>query len=348
VGQAGVGGRGLPRLGGQKDRSADHLFLGGRAVGRNIFDGMAAAVAGFKFLGGIGADWVAPEHLFSQAEALDELAPVHGAQEAQAVDVVDDGHPARSLVLAIGHEDLVGGQPLVRQLVLDPAQDDLEGRTPSLEFAVEFLNEGGAHRRLRAVQVREDLKKAPRLGLGRPDDALGPSEGQVPVTLAQGDETGDAPQVLDQRQPQHDRKGPEFAEFERSHGLVGGEETRSALGVDAAVDVGDEFEGQVVDPRTALGSLVQEPGQPADIGARQMQAGDANLLFEEVEIIDEPFGGGRDAPACGRGAGHQVVDLAEVPLVLVEPLEQRRRSTPGIDLLPARQLSRVIAELLEV
>ena len=40
---------------------------------------------------------------------------------------------------------------------------------------------------------------------------LDPLVGQIAITPALGQPSGDAGQILDQSQPQHDRHGPEFA-----------------------------------------------------------------------------------------------------------------------------------------
>src|SRR4030067_1359816 len=118
---------------------------------------MPAAVAGFEFLAGIGADRVPPESLLGQTKTLNELAPVHSAEEAQAADIVGRGHLACGLLLAVGFDDLIGRKALVRQLVLNPAENDLERRTAPLQLAGEFLDKRGAHRRLRPGGVRRDV-----------------------------------------------------------------------------------------------------------------------------------------------------------------------------------------------
>ena len=76
-----------------------------------------------------------------------------------------------------------------------------------------------------------------------------PGSGAVAVDRAGRDPRADAAQVLDQRQPQHDRNRPQLAELQRRHRLVGGDEAGQRLRVDAAVAVRDRLERDVVHAR---------------------------------------------------------------------------------------------------
>ena len=57
----------------------------------------------------------------------------------------------------------------------------------------------------------------------------------------------DAAQVFQQRQLQHDREGPQFAQLQRLDGLVGGDELGGVVAVDTTVHVGDQLQRQVID-----------------------------------------------------------------------------------------------------
>jgi hypothetical protein len=49
--------------------------------------------------------------------------------------------------------------------------------------------------------------------LGHRDHRVGPAVGQVLIGARGGDAGGDAAEILDQRQPQHDRDGPQLTQF---------------------------------------------------------------------------------------------------------------------------------------
>ena len=58
------------------------------------------------------------------------------------------------------------------------------------------------------------------------DHLVRPVVGLVAVEPVGGDAGGDAAQILDQRQAQHDRDGPQLAQLQGGHRLVGGDEAR--------------------------------------------------------------------------------------------------------------------------
>ena len=50
-----------------------------------------------------------------------------------------------------------------------------------------------------------------------------------------------------------------------------------------------------------------------------MPAGGADLLFDQIKIIQQPLGRRRDPPILLGGLGDQVVGVEENPFVLIEP-----------------------------
>ena len=132
----------------------------------------------------------------------------------------------------------------------------------------------------------------------------------------------DAAQILDQRQPQHDGNGPQFAQLERRHRLVGRHEAGKALRVDPAVAVRDRLEREVVDARKPGGGPVRQSGKLAAVPLGQVPLGRADLLFDQVEIVEQPFRGGRDAAVCRDRRGQQVANLDQDALVLGQPRQQ--------------------------
>ena len=76
-----------------------------------------------------------------------------------------------------------------------------------------------------------------------------PAVSRSPV--GRGDARRDATQVLDQREPQHDRNRPQLAQQQRLDRLVGGNEAHQRAATDRAVAVRDELQREVIDARHA-------------------------------------------------------------------------------------------------
>ena len=76
--------------------------------------------------------------------------------------------------------------------------------------------------------------------------------------------------------------------------LVGAHQAPQALGVEAAVRVRDVRPGEAEDARVAREMAVGELGQLAVVVRGQVVADLAELLVDDVEVVDEPLGGRRD------------------------------------------------------
>jgi hypothetical protein len=63
---------------------------------------------------------------------------------------------------------------------------------------------------------------------------------------------GHAAQVFDQRQAQHDGDGPQLAQLQRGHFLIGVDEAAQRFGIDPAIAVRDDFQRDFVDARAAI------------------------------------------------------------------------------------------------
>jgi hypothetical protein len=85
-----------------------------------------------------------------------------------------------------------------------------------------------------------------------------------------------------------DRDGPQFAERERLHTLVGADVAPEAVGLEAAVRVGDVSPHDPVHTgeslQVAFGDLGQEPVVPA----RQVVTYIAQLRVDDVIVVEEP------------------------------------------------------------
>jgi hypothetical protein len=91
--------------------------------------------------------------------------------------------------------------------------------------------------------------------------------------------------------------------------LVSGDEGAQRVRVNLRIHVRDQFEHDVVNARKSGGRAVQEAGQFPAVAPGQMPPGHLNLLFDQVEVVEQPFGGGSDAPAWINGEGRAIESL---------------------------------------
>src|ERR1035438_4250394 len=67
-----------------------------------------------------------------------------------------------------------------------------------------------------------------------------------------------------------------------------------------------------------------------------MPPGHLNLLLDQVEVVEKPFGGGSDAPAWINGQARAIESPKDV-LVLVQPGQQTVGTLPGDGLMMGRE-----------
>ena len=98
----------------------------------------------------------------------------------------------------------------------------------------------------------------------------------------------------------------------------------------------DQFEHDVINARQSGGRTVREAGQFPAVAPGQMPPGHLDLLFDQVKVIEQPFGGGSDAPALVHGEGRAIEGSQDL-LVLIQPGEQPVGAAPGDDLVIRRE-----------
>jgi hypothetical protein len=77
-----------------------------------------------------------------------------------------------------------------------------------------------------------------------------------------------------------------------------------------------------------------------------MPAGQLDLLFDEVKIIEQPFGRGSDPPGLMQREG-RVIESSEDLLILVQPDEEAITTQPRDDLVLRRDILGVARELFD-
>ena len=138
-------------------------------------------------------------------------------------------------------------------------------------------------------------------------------------------------QALDQRELQQDRYGPQLAERQRIDALVGHHHAPERVDVDAAVAVRDDGQRQVIDARQPAAGTVGEPRQLGAVVLRQVAARDADLLLDQVVVVEQPFAGRRDAALLVELAGEQRMPGGERRGVVLQPRDQPVLRAPALD-----------------
>ena len=190
------------------DRAPRYLSFGEGTPLRNLFDRMTIAVTASKIHLAIGAARIFAQASLDDTHGFDELAPIHPPQEAQTADAVANGYLVGSLLLVSRLHQLLDSQPGLGKHLLDPGQRQCQSEALSLQPAREFRYEWGRHRRVRACHVRDHQHQALRILLRDCRHLLRPRASEIAVDSAGGDAHGNAPQILNQGQPQHNGDGP--------------------------------------------------------------------------------------------------------------------------------------------
>ena len=172
--------------------------------------------------------------------------------------------------------------------------------------------------------------------------------GGLPGVAHHQDLVGEAAQVLEQRQPQHARPGPQLADGQRRHGLVAGQEGDQLLAVEPAVAVTHELDGQRVGAHVADPVGGRQRRQLGVVAPRQVLAQRANLGEHQVVVVEHPLAGRRHVQPGAHVVGEQPVGLAEDAGVVLEPGEQPAAAAPRIDREARRQRPGVILQALDV
>ena len=157
-----------------------------------------------------------------------------------------------------------------------------------------------------------------------------------------------ASEVLHEDDPQGDGDGPQLADGERLHALVGRDESTERLGVEPAIGVRDERPRQSVDAGIARQGAVGQLGQLAIEPGREIVADLPQLLVDDVEVVDEPFGRRNDRPLLADGVGDHAIRLAQDAAVVLDARQQAAvLGSPRDDGLRGRQALGVLLEALD-
>jgi hypothetical protein len=128
--------------------------------------------------------------------------------------------------------------------------------------------------------------------------------------------------------------------------LIGGNEPGEGFGVHASVAVRYHFEREVVDARQHRGRPAGEARELAAVTRGQVPLGGADLLFDEVEIVEQPFGRRRHATVGGNGRRQEVADFDQQILVVREACEEAIGSGTGCKTMRDGKILAVLLHLV--
>ena len=209
------------------------LSLAGRH--RQFLDGMAIPVAAAEVHPAVDASRVALEDLLDQAHALEELAPIERRDQAEAADQVRHAGLCGRLVLPFRPDRVLDrlsarGERRV-QLLVQPRRDCAE-RARALKQT----------RDERVMDLLRPLVEALVYGFDRRGQ---PIRCQA-MDAGGGKRVASHAQMVEQRELQRARPGPELADRERGDGLEGADEALQPLRVEPARAGSDQLERQGV------------------------------------------------------------------------------------------------------
>ena len=294
----------------------------GASSGKAFYD-MPVAVAGTEIHRPVNFCRVFIENLLDMTHRLDKLAPVRGGQEAQTADAVANRHLIRCLLLRIELHLAFDAGACLTQRLLHPVQRQGQRRALALQAAGEFGDKGGGHRRCGAGHVGNGQHHAFDVSFRGFDQVFGPVIGQIALVGVGHDPGGHSPQVFDQRQTQHDRYRPQFAQRKRHHCLIGKNEAAQAFLIDSTVAMGDGLQRDVIDARQPRRRAVDQAWQLTAIAFGQVRSGGANVFLDQIVIVQQPFRCRRHSSAGHLRVGQRRAAAFEQLLVVIEPVQHR-------------------------
>src|SRR6266853_2102844 len=93
--------------------------------------------------------------------------------------------------------------------------------------------------------------------------------------------------------------------------LVRRNEAAEALQINACISMRDRFQGQVVYARQACGGTIQQTRKDLTVASWQVAPGGSNLLFDEIEIIEQPLSGWCNTPVRMGGCRQKMAGFIE-------------------------------------
>ena len=337
---------GIGRLLCQGDGAVRHLGFGLARFARELFNDMPIAVAGRKIHLRVDSGRIHAQDVLHVARGFDELAPIDRFEQTQATDAVADRHLVCGFLLVGRVDELIDRHARFLQAVFDPCDRQCQRSAVSLQAAHQFGDERAAYRRLRARHVGDDHDQAFRIALDDVDHRVGPACGEIAVASITAHTKRNAAQVLNQGEAKHDRNRPQLAERERFDFLVGTHETADRVLVDAAVAVRNRIQRDVVHARQSRRCAALQTRQLPAVAFRKMPPCGADLLVDQIQIIEQPFAGGSNPVAALDRVGEERTTVTQYRFVAGQAQQQAVRTLAEKDLVFASEHTSVLFHLI--
>ena len=204
---------------------------------------------------------VLPQDRLDVAALLEESVPVDRREQTEAEHAVTDRNLVGGLAVMLAAEDLVGVGALRGQLGLEVLE---RGHGPFL--VPQELHQPDHERVAQAVEAGQEPGLAPDRGRvprsggwlrwaksapAQRGEEFGPLFGAAAFLPAPDHPLGQAPEVLEEDQPEHGGQSPELADGQGCGLLERPDEPGDSRLVELAVAVGDQRQGQSIDPGIA-------------------------------------------------------------------------------------------------
>ncbi len=196
-----------------------------------------------------------------------------------------------------------------------------------------------------------------RMRLGRPGlglrrrlfEGTGEPIRVSPVSAARRQNVGPHSQVLDQCQLQRARPRPQLADREWCHRLKRGDETAKTLRVEASRAAANQLEGHRVHTWFASKLVSGQSRQASGKRRGQVVLNVAYGRRNDVEVVEQPFGGRRRGFTASHVFGQRRIDIAKRSRVIVEPSQVRTAATAPTRCKgeQRRQTPRVLLQVLD-
>ena len=313
---------------GQLNCLSRHLVFRQSTPSRNALNGVAVPIACRKVHRGIHPGRIAAERLFDQTVSADKQPPIVGDHESQAADAVANRYLIGCLSLSLGPHQLLGRDSLIGETVLEPAVCQRVIGVQPLELSHEFRDERARKNLTCSRHVSEHQDQIRRLAFDDFHHPPGPGGREIPLPPRGGNSRRDTPQILDQRQPQHEWQCPKLTQLQGLDRLIRGDKAVQSRGIHATVNVRDELEGNVVDARKAGQPTRRQSWKFLAVCGGQQSADRANLLFDQIEVVQEPLCGRFNTAIIIGGRCHEIVGRDEDAFVIVEAWQQSVVASP--------------------
>jgi hypothetical protein len=153
-------------------------------------------------------------------------------------------------------------------------------------------------------------------------------------------------EILDEGQPQHDGNGPQLTQHQRGHRLVGRDDTVEGLRIDPRVTMRNRFKRDVVNSGQIRGGSAQQPGEFPAVALGEVPPRGPDLLFDEIEVVEQPLTGGLDSlPGLDRRT-QQLEGLRQDRLILAQPSQKQIGPVSWTGLMRGREGTPVALHLI--